>query len=132
MTTITRIGLELSSIASVAMAGWLASVVILVLPARDPEQVPLWAAVTVATTALAAVSFLAIRRGRAIPAGLAAALAILAVAAVAFGLVVLGSAMAAALADDPEGYLFVVGVILTAQGSLGLAWLMSVLAGRRR
>jgi hypothetical protein len=38
----------------------------------------------------------------------------------------------AALAGDPEGYLFVVGSILAAEGSLGLAWLGAIVVGRRR
>ena len=84
----------------------------------------------IATTALVAVSLLAIRRGRAVAAGLAVALAILAVAAVGFGLFTLGTEMSAAVAGDPEGYLLVIGAILTAQGALGLAWLASVLVRR--
>lgn len=132
MTTLLRIGLETSSIASVLMAGWLASVVLTVLPARDPAHVTLWSSVAIATTALVAVSLFAIRRGRAVPAGLAVALAILAVAAVGFGLYTLATEMTAALAGDPEGYLFAIGAILTAQGALGLAWLASVVVRRAR
>jgi hypothetical protein len=132
MTTVLRIGLELSSIATVAMAGWLAAVVLSVLPARDPGHVQLWAAVTVATVGLAAVTFLAIRRGAAVPAGLAAVHAILCLAAIGFGMLVLVSEMTTVAAGDSEGYLLVVGAILTAEGTLGLAWLSAVLAGRRR
>ena len=126
MTTVFRIGLEMVSIASILMAGWLASVVLAVLPVRDPAHVPLWSAVAIATTVLVAVSLLAIRRGRAVPAWLVAALAILAVAAVGFGLFTLGTEITAAIAGDEEGYLFAIGAILTAQGALGLAWLASV------
>jgi hypothetical protein len=132
MTTVLRIGLELSSIATVAMAGWLAAIVLSVLPERDPGHVQLWAAVTVATVGLAAVTFLAIRRGAAMPAGLAAVLAILCVAAIGFGMLVLVSELTTVAAGDSEGYLLVIGAILTAEGSLGLAWLSAVLAGRRR
>jgi hypothetical protein len=130
MTTLLRIGLEMSSIASVGMAGWLASVVLTVLPVRDPANIPLWSGVAIATTALVALSILAIRRSRAVPAGLTAALAILAAAAVGFGLFTLGTEMTAARNGDPEGYLFLIGVILTAQGALGLAWLASVVVRR--
>jgi hypothetical protein len=126
MTTVLRIGLEMSSIAGVLMAAWLASVVLTVLPARDPAQVPLWSVVAVATTVLVAVSLLAIRRGRAVPLGLAIALAILAVGAAGFGLFTLATEFTAAAAGDPEGYLLAIGAILTAQGVLGLAWLASV------
>jgi hypothetical protein len=132
MTALLRIGLELSSIASVLMAAWLASVVLVVLPVRDPGHVPFWTIVAIATTALVAVSLIAIRRGSAIPAGLAAALAILAIAATGFGLFVVASEMTAALGGDPEGYLFAVGAILTAHGALGLAWLASVVVSRTR
>jgi hypothetical protein len=130
MTTLLRIGLGMSSIASVLMAGWLASVVLLVLPVSDPGHIQLWAAVAIATAALAAVTLLAIRRGRAIPVGLAAALAILALAAVGFGLFVLATGLTTVVAGDPEGYLFAIGAILTAQGGLGLAWLASVVVSR--
>jgi hypothetical protein len=132
MTTLLRIGLEMTSIASVLMAGWLASVVLLVLPVRDPGHIQLWAAVAIATAALVAVTLLAIRRGRAIQVGLAVALALLALAAVGFGLFVLASALMTAIAGDPEGYLFAIGAILTAQGGLGLAWLASVAVSRAR
>jgi hypothetical protein len=130
MTTLLRIGLEMSSIASVVMAGWLVSVVLTVLPARDPASVPLWSGVAIATTALVVVSLLAIRRSGASPAGLTAAVAILAATAVGFGLFTLGTEMTAARNGDPEGYLFVIGVILAAQGALGLVWLASVVVRR--
>ena len=131
MTTVLRIGLELSSIATVAMAGWLAAIVLSVLPARDPGHVQLWAGVTVATVGLAAVTFLAIRRGPALPASLAAVHTVLCVAAIGFGMLVLVSELTTVAAGDSEGYLLVVGAILTAEGTLGLAWLSAVLAGRR-
>jgi hypothetical protein len=130
MTTLLRIGLEMSSIASVLMAGWLASVVLLVLPVRDPGHIQFWAAVAIATAALVAVTLIAIRRGRAIPAGLAAVLGVLALAAVGFGLYVLATAVTTAIAGDPEGYLFAIGAILAAHGGLGLAWLASVAMSR--
>ncbi|HEX2754435.1 MAG TPA: hypothetical protein VHM48_03170 [Candidatus Limnocylindrales bacterium] len=135
MTTSLRVGLETLSIASVVLAGWLASVVLNVLPTRDPGHVQLWSLVTVGVVCFAAASFLAIRpvrRAPPFPAGLAAALGVLAVAAVGFGLFVLGSEMSDALAGDPEGYLFVVGVIVTAHGALALGWLAAVRMGLRR
>jgi hypothetical protein len=132
MTTLLRIGLEMSSIASVLMAGWLASVVLLILPVRDPGHIQFWAAVAIAAAALVAVTLIAIRRGRTIPAGLAAVLGVLALAAVGFGLYVLATALTTAVAGDPEGYLFAIGAILAAHGGLGLAWLASVVMGRAR
>jgi hypothetical protein len=132
MTTVLRVGLEVSSVATVLLAGWLAAVVLSVLPERDPGHVQLWAAVTVATVGLAAVTFLAIRRGAAVPAGLAAVHAILCVAAIGFGMLILVSELTTVAAADSEGYKLIIGAILTAEGTLGLAWLSDVLGGRRR
>jgi hypothetical protein len=59
-------------------------------------------------------------------------LAILAGSALAFGLLVLVSGLTSVPAANREGYLVVIGAILTAEGALALTWLGAVLVGRRR
>jgi hypothetical protein len=127
-TGLIRGGLRLVSIATAAMAVWLAWVVLTVLPSRDPGHVQVWAAVAVASAALVGGSWLATRGGGPFVVGL---LAVLSTVAVAFGLLVVVSYLTTAASGDSEGYLVLIGVILTIHGTVGLVW-AAVVALRSR
>jgi hypothetical protein len=116
---LVRGGLQLASIATAALAVWLAWVVLFVLPNRDPGHVQLWAIVALASGVFVGASLLATRTDGA---AVLALLGLLSITAIAFGLFVAGSFLTSALSADPEGYLIVVGVILTVHGTLGLMW----------
>jgi hypothetical protein len=118
-TGIVRGALQLASIATAAMAVWLAWVVLVILPSRDPGHVQVWAIVAMASAALVPVSILATRGGRPIVVGL---LALLSIVALAFGLLVVGSYLTTVASGDSEGYLIVIGFILTIHGTVGLLW----------
>ena len=127
MTAALGLGLRLASVATIALAGWLAIVVLFVLPTRDPDHVALWSIVAVGAASLGCLAWAA-SVGRVRPTAIAGiALFILGIAGLAFGLLVLGSTLSDALTADPEGYLLVVGAILTAEAVLVLAWLAAAL-----
>jgi hypothetical protein len=114
-----RGGLQLVSIATAVMAVWLAWVVLTILPSRDPGHVQVWAVVAIASAALVGVSLLATRGGGPIVVGL---LGLLSTVAVAFGMLAVVSFLTTTAGGDPEGYLAVIGLILTVHGALGLWW----------
>ena len=121
-----RIALRIAAVATLGLAAWLATVVVLVLPARDPDHVGLWTLVALGATGLALLSFVASSgRGRPSPAP-AVGLAVLGVASLVFGLFVIGSSMSDALTADPEGYLVVIGLLLAVHGVVALAWTAAV------
>ena len=126
MTAIARIGLQMSALAGVLLCGWLISVIILVLPARDPGGRPFWAGVAVLILALAAASFRAVgslpdqRRVRVI-------LAVLSAPVVGLGLAILYGATL----PSAEGYLLVVAAILLANGAFAFGWLIATSPVRR-
>jgi len=116
--------IRLVSVPTLAIAAWLATVDVLVVPARDPANVPLWAAIALGAAGFGVVSFVmtdgnarAWRRRSAATIDLAAA--VLAVVAL-----LIGSAMIAAARDlHPEGYLDAIGVVFAAHGALVIVWL---------
>lgn len=113
--------IRLVSLATIAVAAWLASVVVLVLPARDPGHVGLWAVVAVGAASFAVLSLaVASRAGRP---NLAASLGLsaLAVASLGFGLVAIASELTRT--DHSEGYLLAIGLILATHGAVVLGWL---------
>jgi hypothetical protein len=118
-TGIVRGALQLSSIATAAMAIWLTWVVLVILPSRDPGHVQVWAIVAMASAALVVVSILATRGGGPI---MVVLLTLLSIAAVSFGLLVVGSYLTTVASGDSEGYLMVIGFILTIHGTVGLLW----------
>jgi len=132
VTGVLRVGLRLASVATVLLAGWLATVVLIVLPARDPDHVPLWAVVAIGAAALALLSWLASTRASAPSWPARAGLLVLGLAGVGFGLLVLGSTLSDAVTADPEGYLVVIGGILAAHGILALGWVAAVTIRRDR
>lgn len=113
--------IRLVSLATIAVAAWLASVVVLVLPARDPGHVGLWAVVAVGAASFAVLS-LAVASRAARP-NLAASLGLsaLAVASLGFGLVAIASELTRT--DRSEGYLLAIGLILATHGAVVLGWL---------
>jgi len=118
-TALIRRGLQLVAIATAAMAVWLVWVVLVVLPTRDPGHVQVWAIVALVSAALVVVSLMATRGGGPM---VLALLALLSIASVAFGLLVTVSFLTTVASGDPEGYLIVIGFVLTVHGTLGLAW----------
>jgi hypothetical protein len=116
---LVRGSLQLVSIATAAMTVWLVWVVLFVLPSRDPGHVQVWAIVALASGALVVVSLLATGGGGPV---VLALLALLSVVAVAFGLLVTVSFLTTVASGDPEGYLAVIGLVLTVHGTVGLLW----------
>ncbi|HEX3428685.1 MAG TPA: hypothetical protein VHS36_07755 [Candidatus Limnocylindrales bacterium] len=114
-----RRGLQLASIATAAMALWLVWVVMTVLPSRDPGHLQLWAVVAGASAVLVGLSLGATRRAGAT---IHLLLALLSIVAIAFGLLVAVSFLTTTSSGDREGYLILIGAILTIHGILGLAW----------
>jgi O-antigen/teichoic acid export membrane protein len=124
-----REALRLVGFATFAMAVWLVVTIVAVLPARDPAHIPMWAVVAVGSVVLAVLTMLGTRREPGPDGSVVVALGVVAVAALGFGLVVLGSELTDS--GTGEGYLFLIGLLLTAHGVLALAWLAGG-AGRRR
>jgi hypothetical protein len=111
--------LQLASIATAAMAVWLAWVVVTVLPSRDPGHLQVWAVVAGASAVLVGLS-LGATRGAGVAVHLL--LALLSIVAIAFGLLVSASFLTTRSSGDREGYLILIGAILTIHGMLGFAW----------
>jgi hypothetical protein len=110
-----------------AIAGlWLLFVIGTVLPVRDPAQIPMWTAVVIVCCLLLLTSWACLRIERP-NATWRAALVALSAAALAFGLYATASMLSAPAARF-EGYVLLIGVILTAHGLVGL--LYSGLIGR--
>ena len=101
------------------MAVWLAWVVVTVLPSRDPGHLQLWAVVAGASAVLVGLSLGATRGAGA---AIHVLLALLSIVAIAFGLLVSVSFLTTPSTGDREGYLILIGAILTTHGMLGLAW----------
>jgi len=116
-----RAALTLAATLTLGMASWLAFVTTAILPARDPQHVPLWRGVALGFLAYTALSAWSLVRSRA--RGGAVHLAMLAASAAACGLG--GYAIVTMLfagADHFEGYLLVMGVLLLAHGATGIVW----------
>jgi hypothetical protein len=120
--SVVRTALISVSIATAAMATWLASVVLFVLPARDPDHVLLWGFVAVGSGGLVALSVLTTRRTTAGTVTPLVLLGVLSGLALAFGLLVAGSFLTQAVGGDSEGYLILIGLILAIHGVLGVGW----------
>ena len=131
MTTLLRIGLRTTSVFVVAMTGWLITVIVGVLPRRDPSSIGLWTIVAVASALLAAAAFAATMRRDRLGPGLAGALGLLSLAALSFGLFVMTSLTVPGSGRQFEGYLLLIGLILGLDGAFGLGWLASRAGARR-
>lgn len=136
ITSTIRGALRLASIATAATAIWLVSVVLFVLPSRDPGNVQVWAGVALAAGILVGLSIAATRqRDGAGVASLAvlASLGLVSAVALAFGMLVVVSFVTTVAAGASEDYLVVVGAILAVHGAFGLAWSgLSLVAARPR
>src|SRR5690242_184193 len=113
--------LRVAGAVSLLAALWLFGVIAAVLPARDPERIPLWTIVAVGLALDAAISLAGLGAVRARPL-LRAALFTLSVVATAFGGVLLArSLMAASNGGHFEGYLLLLGAIVLGHGLIGVA-----------
>ncbi len=119
MIAAARAGLELSVVATTAMACWLVIVVLTILPTRSPEFIPLWVIVAVVAFALATVSVVAIRCGRP---STALSWVLGSVAALGGGFGIAFVFMYVEL-PDADGYLLAIGSILLLNWVLAFVWL---------
>ena len=112
-----RVLLALASLATLAIALWLGSVIATVLPARDPARIPFWSGAALGFLAYSGLSIAYLVAGpRSRP--LRAAVLVLSVAALGLG-VFLVARMAQAPSGRFEGYLLLMGVLLS--GHAGVA-----------
>jgi hypothetical protein len=131
MTEVLRRGLRTVTVMTLFAAAWLAWVLVTVVPLRDPDSEPLWAAVAAASLAVGLAAIVATANPERVRGAVAVALGVLSAAALAFGSLAIASGV---LPSDGagEGYLLLLGSILAAQGALGLLWLAAVARARRR
>lgn len=108
--------IELGAGACALVAGWLAFVIVAVLPARDPDRIAAWSLVAAFLLALAALSVALVRMPR------AAVLTVLTGVA-ALASVVLGAAFIVAMLKATasfEGYIVLIGLVCVAHGMVVL------------
>jgi hypothetical protein len=131
VTDLLRVGLRTATIFTIGATGWLVSVLLTIVPARDPGSEPLWIAVAACGAAVSLAALLAtMHRDRLRPV-LAAALALLSAAVAVVRVLAIDSQADLPNGGHGEGYLLALGLILAVQGLLGLAWLGAVTFGRR-
>lgn len=122
----------LGAVATGTIALWLVSVIAWVLPARDPERVPLWTGITIGFALYTALSVTFAARGPRPPA-LRVLVAAGSLAALGFGVWLAGSALLAARRGTHfEGYLLLMGLVLAAHAGSALAYVAFTLAVARR
>ena len=113
------------SVATLAIAGWLVSVVVLVLPARDPAAIGFWTLVAIGAAGFGGLSIVVTDgrfRHRSITViVLAVGAALLALAALVLGWI----SMLAARGPHFEGYLFAIGAVFAIHGALVILWLLA-------
>lgn len=102
---------------------WLVTVVVLVLPSRDPGSLGSWAGITGAVLAYTLLSGAFLVSSRRI---VRAAVQVASGAVLALGVVLAGAWLATPARVTGEAYLLLIGLALAADGSMGL------LAARRR
>jgi hypothetical protein len=126
-----RLGLRTVTVVTLLAAAWLVWVLLTVVPARDPGSAPLWTVVAAGAVAVGLAATLATARPDRVRTPLALLLSVLSAAALAFGANTVLSQLALPPDREGEGYLLLLGLILAAQGLLGLAWLGAVAVDRR-
>ncbi|HEY7970219.1 MAG TPA: hypothetical protein VID95_09515 [Candidatus Limnocylindrales bacterium] len=131
MADLLRVGLRTATIVTIGATGWLVSVLVTIVPARDPRSEPLWIAIAACAAAVSLAALLATMRREHLGRGLAAALALLSAAVAVVGVLDIDSQAELPDGGHGEGYLLALGLILAVQGLLGLAWLGAVSLGRR-
>lgn len=114
----------LATTATALVALWLFSVIVLVLPARDPSHIPMWSAVAIGLVAYSALSFVHVLRRRR-SSLLSWSVVTMSVVAIGFGISGIVEMMRR---DNPhfEGYVVLMGLILC--GHAASAILYTVLA----
>ena len=118
--------------ATALIASWLLFVVTAVLPARDPQHVPMWTGIAVAFLGYALVTLLFVVRGPR-PAWLPLAVTACSLATLALGgTEVARMVRAADVGAHFEGYLLLMGAILVAQATCALAYTALTAAIARR
>ena len=119
-----RIMVTAGALATGLIALWLCFVIVVVLPARDPQRIGLWSGIAVAFFAWVACTLLFVARGPR-PAWLPAAVYWGSIAAIAFGAYEIYAMVAANRTGAHfEGYLLLMGAVLAAQGACALAYTM--------
>ena len=131
MADLLRVGLRTATIFTIGATGWLVSVLLTIVPVRDPRSEPLWIAVAACAAAVSLVALMATMRRDRLGPVLGAALALLSAAVAVVGVLAIDSQAELANGGHGEGYLFALGLILAVQGLLGLAWLGAITFGRR-
>ena len=115
--------LGLAATATVAVAAWLLWVVTILLPERNPGQIPFWTAVAVCFLAFGLSTWVYLAGLRAL--FVRVLLGPAAFAAIAGGAYAIATqVMRAGRAEDFEGYLLLMGAILASHGALLLAHLV--------
>jgi len=110
------------ALATGLIALWLCFVVVVVLPARDPQRIGPWSGIALACFAYAACTLRFVARGPRSP-WLPSAVYWGSVAAIAFGAYEIYAMVTAARSGAHfEGYLLVMGAVLAAQGLCALAY----------
>lgn len=120
------------ALATGLIALWLCFVIVVVLPARDPQHVRMWTTIAVAFFAYAALSLVFAVRGPR-PPWLRSAVVLGSLAALGFGgYEILAMAGAGPTGVHFEGYLLLMGVVLATQGLCAFAYVMLTAAIARR
>ena len=117
-----KIMVTAGALATGLIALWLCFVIVVVLPARDPQRIGLWSGIAAAFFVYAACTLLFVVRGPR-PAWLPAGVGALSLAALAFGgYEVAAMVRAADTGAHCEGYLLLMGAIRCGQGACTLAY----------
>lgn len=119
-----------ASITTVLVAFWLISVIVVILPRHDPTHIPLWTGVTAGYLLFSALSMVYLFVGPR-PLVLRITVIALSIAALVFSAVAAGQTLLAmASGRDFEGYLLLMGVLLSAHALLALAytWISAAIA----
>ncbi len=122
------------SILTAGMSLWLVSVILVVLPRRDPDHIPMWSAITVGFAAYSLLSWVFLLRHLRGP-WLRRLVLVASLGVIAFGAYcVVTTILAMADGTHFEGYLLLMGVVLCAHGLTAIVcnWLSSGIAGRIR
>lgn len=131
LSDLLRVLLRTMTIVVIVMTGWLVTVIVGVLPERDPSSIGPWMAVAAASAGLALAALVATMRRDRLGDGLGRSFALLSLAAIASGIFVVTSLAIPSNGGHFEGYLLLVGLILGLEGAFGLGWLASLGAARR-
>ena len=122
------------ALATGLIALWLCFVIVVVLPARDPQHIAPWSWIAAGFFAYAGLTLLLVARGSR-PAWLPVAVYWGSIAAIAFGAYEIYAMVAANRTGAHfEGYLLLMGAVLAAQGLCAIAYttLTQVIARRAR